>query len=238
MVYHKGHRHRLKRKYKESLGENFDIHELVELLLFYSIPRKNTNEIAHRLIERFGTLERMAEAPIDELKLVDGVGDNTAILLKIILPLAKKYAEEKKEAPKRLDTIGKAVECANIYAFGAIKEMVYAVTMDNSLNVIDANVVAVGAIDEVRPIIRTVIEICLMKRATAVMLFHNHLRGGVEASSADIDFTSLLERELDIIGVHLVEHIITDGRSYNPILKNIRSVEGIRSQINIDKFYS
>lgn len=88
MVYHKGHRHRLKRKYKESLGENFDIHELVELLLFYSIPRKNTNEIAHRLIERFGTLERMAEAPIDELKLVDGVGDNTAILLKIILPLA------------------------------------------------------------------------------------------------------------------------------------------------------
>lgn len=65
---HHGHRKRLKKKFADLGGGAFDDHELLELLLFYSIPRSNTNEIAHRLMERFGSINRMAEASSDELK--------------------------------------------------------------------------------------------------------------------------------------------------------------------------
>lgn len=237
METHKGHRKRTKQKYLASSGADFCDHEILELLLFYSIPRRNTNEIAHRLEERFGSITRMAEASIDELKLVDGIGNNSAILLKIVLSLAKKYAKEMKPESKRLSNIEDAVAHANSNTLGATRELVYTTFMDNSLNVLDTNLIAVGAIDEAAPLIRSIIELCVLKRATAVLLTHNHPNGCVEASCADIDFTSLLERELNIIGVNLVEHIIVDGVSYNPILKGIRRINDIYDQIDLNEFY-
>lgn len=237
MEIHRGHRKRTKQRFLASSGADFCEHEILELLLFYGIPRRNTNEIAHRLQERFGTINRMAEASIDELKLVEGIGDNSAILLKLVLSLAKSYAREMKKESKRLTSVALAVSHARSVTMGATKEVLYAVFMDNSLNVIDTSLIAVGAIDEVSPLIRTVIELCVLKRATAVMLVHNHPNGGVEASVADVDFTSLLERELHIIGVHLVEHLIVDQKSYNPILKGIRRVSDINDQIDMNEFY-
>lgn len=97
---HGGHRKRLKYRYLQSKEESFSDHELLELLLFYSIPRANTNEIAHSLIERFGSISNMVEAEVDELKLVHGIGNNSAILLKLMLSLAKRYADEDRIAPQ------------------------------------------------------------------------------------------------------------------------------------------
>lgn len=237
MGIHNGHRKRAKQRFLASNGADFCEHEILELLLFYGIPRRNTNEIAHRLQERFGTISRMAEASVDELKLVEGVGDNSAILLKLVLSLAKSYAKEMKKESKRLSNVELAVSHARSVTMGATKEVLYATFMDNSLNVIDTSLIAVGAIDEVSPLIRTIIELCVLKRATAVLLVHNHPNGCVEASLADVDFTSLLERELNIIGVHFVEHLIVDTKSYNPILRGIRRVGDINNQIDMNEFY-
>lgn len=90
--------------------------------------------------------------------------------------------------------------------------------MDSTLRVIDAKLIAAGSIDEVQPTIKRVLELAILKRASAVALAHNHPNGGIEASSKDVEFTTLLKRELDIIGVRLVEHVIVDGRSYNAIM--------------------
>jgi DNA repair protein RadC len=234
---HRQHRKRHKERFLELCGADFQTHELVELLLFYAIPRKNTNSIAHELCERFGTIEKMAEASIDELKLVRGVGDNSAILIKLILSFAQKYIDEKNKEPKRIETLEKAVAYGKNITFGAIKEVVYATFTDNSLNVIDTSLVAIGTIDEAKPLIRNIIELCILKRASALVLFHNHPHGGTEASEADINFTSLLERELDLIGINLVEHIVIDNSGFNTILRDIRAVRGIESHINIEKFY-
>lgn len=234
---HKQHRKRHKERFLELCGADFQTHELVELLLFYAIPRKNTNNIAHELCERFGTIEKMAEASIDELKLVRGIGDNSAILIKLILSFAQKYIDEKNKEPKRIETLEKAVAYGKNITFGAIKEVVYATFTDNSLNVIDTSLVAIGTIDEAKPLIRNIIELCILKRASALVLFHNHPHGGTEASEADINFTSLLERELDLIGINLVEHIVIDNSGFNTILRDIRAVRGIESHINIEKFY-
>ena len=234
---HKAHRKRVKRRYINEGGKGFADHELIELLLFYSIPRKNTNDIAHALCERFGTIDKMAEASIDELKLVDGIGDESAILIKLVLQLAQKHIQEKNKEAKRIDTVESAVRYGRNRIFGSVKEVIYATFTDNSLNVIDTSLVCVGAIDEAKPLIRNIMELCIVKGANAVVLFHNHPRGGTQASEADISFTSALERELDFIGISLVEHIVVDGTGFNTILKDIRNVKDISKHININKFY-
>lgn len=234
---HRQHRQRHKERFLESCGADFQTHELVELLLFYAIPRKNTNGIAHELCERFGTIEKMAEASVDELKLVDGIGDNSTILIKLMLSFAQRYIDEKNCEPKRIETLEKAVAYGKNRTFGAVKEVVYATFTDNAFNVIDTSLVAVGTIDEAKPLIRNIIELCILKRASAVILFHNHPHGGTDASDADINFTTLLERELDLIGINLVEHIVLDNSGFNAILRDIRAVRGIESHINLEKFY-
>lgn len=235
---HRGHRNRLTKRYLASLGEDFSEHELLELVLFYSLPRRNTNTIAHELIERFGTINRMVEASVDELKLVDGIGDKSAVLLKLLLSLAKRYANEEKRPIKRLETLQKAAEYAISQTMGAQNELVYAIFMDNSLNMIDSNLIAIGNIDEAKPLIRTVLELSLVKRATVVMLAHNHPRGGTAPTPADIEFTTLLERELEMIGVHLLEHIIVGQNEFNPLMKTLRKSEDITKQVDVKKFYS
>ena len=234
---HHQHRHRHRDRFLENNGADFQTHELVELLLFYAIPRKNTNAIAHNLCERFGSIEKMAEASVDELKLIDGVGDKTAILIKLVLALALRYVNEKNNDIKTIDTLEKAVAYGRNRVFGSIREVVYATFTDNSLNVIDTCLVSVGAIDEAKPLVRNIMELCVVKRANAVVLFHNHPCGGTNASEADINFTSLLERELDMIGINFVEHIVLDSTKFNTVLKNIRTVKSIESQVNIKRFY-
>ncbi len=234
---HKGHRVRMKRRFALEGEVGFNDHELLELLLFYAIPRKNTNEIAHLLMERFGTIENMAEATVDELKLVDGVGDSVAVLLRLVLMLAKRYAMQAPKGRIRLNTVQKLVDYASEHTMGAVKELVYAAFMDDSLNLISAELVAVGSVNKSKPIIRTVVEFTILKRATSVALFHNHPNGCVEASAADIEFTSALEHELDIIGVNFVEHVIVGGGEFMPILKDIRRVDTISRNVNMEKFY-
>ena len=219
---HANHRKRVRERYINSCSKGFSEHELLELLLFYSIPRANTNEIAHSLIERFGSINGVMEASIDELKLVNGIGDNSAILINLTMMFAKTYAKTQFDESKRIETIHDLVDYANLHTYGAVNELVCGVFMDDNLNVISTNVIATGTINEVRPMLRTIMELCILKRATAVAIFHNHPNGGVEPSTEDIDFTILLERELKIIGVTLTEHVIVDGNDYIAILKMIK----------------
>ena len=151
--------------------------------------------------------------------------------------MTKRYNEEKSKEPTRIDTLEKAVYYGRNRIFGSINEVVYATFTDNQFNVIDTCLVSVGTLDEAKPLIRNIIELCIVKHANAVILFHNHPHGGTEVSDADINFTSLLERELDMLGISLIEHIVVDNADFNTILKDIRAVNSIGTHINIDKFY-
>ena len=212
-------------RFIKSGSDSFADHELLELLLFYALPRRNTNEISHSLLERFGSISGIASASVDELMLVEGVGENTAVLIKLVMSLAKRYAFEDLEAHKKLDTLDKVGEYARSLFIGSTQELVYLMLMDNSLSMLDCSCVAVGSINEVKPILRLIIERAIIKKASSVILLHNHPSGTAEPSHKDFEFSYLLERELGIVGVNLVEHILVAGRAYTPILRSLRKSE-------------
>ena len=171
---HENHRERLRMRYLAARGDGFAEHELLELLLFYSIPRKNTNGIAHALIERFGSINGVAEASIDELKLVDGIGDKSAVLINLTMSIAKQYSENYHKEKPKIKSVSDLVSYAHNQTFGTIREVVYGVFMDDNMSVVGTNAIATGTVNEVRPMLRTIIELCVLKRATAMALVHNH----------------------------------------------------------------
>lgn len=224
---HEGHRQRLKKRYLLTDGKGFSEHEILELLLFYAIKRQNTNELAHDLIEKFGSINNMIELSIDELKQVKGVGDECALLLKVVFSTAKKYVEGQHVEMKVLNNIRDVVMYADLLTLGAINEQLYGIFLDDRLQVIDTVLLGVGSLNLIRPILRIILEQCLFKRATQVILFHNHPKGELTPSREDIDFTLTIERELDIINVRLIEHVIINGTGdYSLILKPMRDHAG------------
>ena len=92
---HKEHRSRMKNRFLAEGIDSFEPHEILELLLYYSIPQKDTNELAHTLIDRFGKLSAVFDAPYDDLLSVPGVSEHTATLIKLIPALSRRYALEK-----------------------------------------------------------------------------------------------------------------------------------------------
>ena len=137
-------------------------------------------------------------------------------------------------------TIFKVVEVATQHTMGAVKELVFGIFMDDNFNVIDTNLIAAGTVNEAKPMLRTIMELCVLKRATTMIVFHNHPEGVCVPSSADLNFTKMLERELSIIGVSLIEHVIVDGRGdYVAILKYIRDKNiSIFSAAQEDEYYN
>ena len=99
---HEGHRAKLRKRFLAEGFDSFEDHNILELLLFFAIPRKDTNEIAHALIRRFGSFSRVFEASVEELRSVEGVGEHAAYLLKTYPAVAKRYYKDRFKAGKRL----------------------------------------------------------------------------------------------------------------------------------------
>ena len=225
----------MRARFLRSGSRSFADHELLELLLFYSIPRENTNELAHDLIERFGSIHRLAAASPEELMLVRGVGENTAVLIKLVLALAQRCSLEEIGSPKRFDTLQKAVDLSRSLFIGATNETMYLLLLDNSFCFIDCVCVAYGSINEIRPIMRTVIERSIVKKASSVIILHNHPNGTEDTSEEDERFTRLVAQELDIVGIDLLEHIVMSKKGVNLIMKATRSESELSA---LSKFYN
>ena len=133
---HEGHRQRLKNRFNETGLDSFEDHNILELLLFYSIPRKDTNEIAHNLLEHFGTLRGVFDAEFEELLNVNGIKENSATLIKMIPAIAREYLASKHGKNKKFDTAEKLGDFLVDKYFGETREIVYAVFLNNSFEVL------------------------------------------------------------------------------------------------------
>lgn len=211
---HKGHRERLKNRFLENGLDDFTDIQVLELLLFYVIPRRDTNPIAHRLLNRFGSLAQVLEAPVEELKKVDGVGQEAALFLNMIPAAGRYYMVDKTMHCRVLRTIDQCGEYLMPFFFGKKVETVFLLCLDAKCKVLCCKEVGEGSVNSAGISIRKIVETALSANATSVVLAHNHPSGIAIPSPDDIQTTEQLAIALQAVDVHLVDHIVVADDDY------------------------
>ncbi len=213
MSIHDGHRQRLKARFLRDGLSGFEEHEVLELVLFYCIPRRDTNEIAHNLIKRFGTLAKVLDAPVKELAKVDGVGRNAAAFIKLLKEICIRYPISSRE-----DVILNTYEACGLYLkerlTGRKNETVMLLCLDSKCMVISCREVGEGNINSASISIRKIVDIALTENATSVVLAHNHPGGLAIPSHEDVMTTHRVARALCMVDVVLNDHIVTTDEDY------------------------
>ncbi len=215
---HEHHRERLRGRFLREGIDGFEPHNVLELLLFYAIPRCDTNPIAHRLIDRFGTLAGVFDADIDELCKVEGIGENSASLIKLIPQLSRRYMTELSEEGGRLDTAQKIGDYFVSKYIGETSETVYMLMLSSSYQMLGCELLFRGSVNSSMITTRAIVENALARNASMVVLAHNHPGGVAVPSSDDIRTTVMISEALSIIDVRLIEHFIVAGTKYVPML--------------------
>lgn len=211
---HKEHRQRLKARYHREGLDNFEDHNILELLLFFGIPYKDTNNLAHELLNRFGSLSGVLEASREELMNVNGIGENAATLLNLIPALSRKYLEDKVDEKAPMNSCS-AVGNYLIAKYRFRQDEVFSmVCLDQSCRLISWEIISSGTINVTAVNSRKVIEAAMKTSANAVVLAHNHPNGLAVPSGDDIKSTMALVEALNIIGVRVLDHIIISGEDF------------------------
>lgn len=208
---HAGHRKRLRERFMQSGLEHFQKHNILELLLFYTIPRQDTNELAHRLIEEFGSLSGVFDAPVEELMKVDGIGENSAVLLKLIPAVGRVYLDDKNTVGTLIHNSAESSRFLLPKFVGETTELVYLLCIDNKSKVLGCPLICRGDVVSVNFTPRRVVEAALKLGATSVILAHNHPRGLALPSNDDINTTNQLYDTLRRVNICLIDHIIVAG---------------------------
>ncbi len=215
---HEGHRSRMREKFLKNGGESFLPHEILEMLLFFAIPRSNTNPIAHELIQKFGSLSGVGAADYEALKSVDGIGDNAALLIKVIEAYKIACLQDPQRNTVRFDKIAVAREFGMAMLGGYSEERFGALLLDNQLRKIDFVMLKIGTVNHVPFDLAELYRHCLGKSASAVILYHNHPNGIAVPSRDDVNLTYQIESKLADINVCLLEHFVVTLNSCTAIL--------------------
>jgi len=211
---HKGHRDRLKERFLQQGLDGFSDIQALELLLFYAIPRADTNPIAHDLLERFGSLSRVLDAAPEELKQVKGVSSHTAVLLKLAVELGRFYQVDCAQRVKCLTTLDACGAYLVPYFFGRTRETVFLLCMDAKCKVLCCREVSQGGVNSASISIRKIVETALYAGATTVVLAHNHPSGMALPSNEDVQTTRRVAAALAAVEIHLADHIVVADGDY------------------------
>ncbi len=232
---HSGHRERIREQYRTHGAEAFLDHQFLELLLTYAIPRKDTNELAHQLIDRFGSLEGVVTAEIPQLMLVEGVGESTAVFLRMQGDLFSRLRLHRLADARGSIRLSSPVEAAR-YAVAQLSlntyETVLAVCLNSKKVVQGCERILGGSLSEAQIYPRNIAEAALLRRAHGILLIHNHPSGDPAPSRADAETTESVRAALESIGVQLFDHIIVGGEhAYSFATGAVISVSGTEAQV-------
>ena len=205
---HTGHRERVRTRYMQEGLDGFAPHEVLELILFYCIPHKNVNTLAHALIDTFGSLAAVFEASPRQLMKVKGIGEHSAILLSTVPSILKKYQESLINQKYTILTRNDAYRYCGRLFIGCKTEHFRLVALNAAMQVTGNTLLATGSLTEVPAYPRVVVEAALLLNAHSVILCHNHPSDVTEPSGSDIAITEKLARLLRDIHISLLDHII------------------------------
>ena len=212
MGEHDGHRERLRKRFQEHGLEPLQDHEVLELLLFYALPRRDTNPIARKLLQHFGSISAVLEASPQELKTVAGIGEHAALLLQLITPLARRYQLSRADKGIVFETIQDCGEFLVPYFFGMKEEKIYLLCLDAKRKFLACRLLQEGSSNSAYLPVRKAAEIAMSCNASSVIVAHNHPSGLALPSVEDIGATQALRDTFEQLGITVVDHIVVcDG---------------------------
>lgn len=205
---HEKHRKRLRETFRKAGVDDMPEHNILELLLFYSIPRKNTNDLAHDLINTFGSLTRVFDASYEQLLDVKGIGESSALLISLIPGICRRYIEGKSTGKINLSDPKDAQNYLKDKFYGCKTEVFYLVCLNSSGNLINCCKLGEGTPGTVLVDKREVMQTAFRNDAEKVILAHNHPKGIAAPSRDDLELTSEFSSLFSSVGIKVIDHII------------------------------
>ncbi len=220
MGMHDGHRERLKKLFVLEGLDNFNEIQVLELLLFYAIPRQDTNPLAHRLLDKFGSLSQVLEAPIEELQNVEGIGPNAATLLHLTTAVGRYYMVNRAMHERVLSTTEKCGDFLVPFFHGRCNETVYMLCLDAKCKLLCCREVSEGSVNSAGVSPRKVVQIALTTNAATVVLAHNHPSGIAVPSAEDVQTTYRVAAALEAVEITLADHIVVADGDYTSMVQS------------------
>ncbi len=206
---HSGHRKRMRERFRKNGLNGWSEHEILEFLLFYVHSQRNTNDIGHSLVKRFGSLKGVLDADYEELLTVPGIGEQGAALLKFIPQLVRIYMTQ--SGDNCISTYEQRKEYFRSRLCTETAEIMLAACLDDKMKVCNCQEITRGTASRMDVQMQELLRIVLQTRCTKVILSHNHPKGTAEPSNADMIATHNIGQYLHSVGVELVDHVIVAG---------------------------
>lgn len=213
---HGGHRERMRKRFLDHGLDNFADHEVLELLLYYAIPRGDVNPTAHALLKEFGSLAAVLDADPMDLQKITGVGARASELLHLMPPLFRRYRLSESDAGV-FDTTDKVGRYLVNYYIGHVNELLTVILLDNRCRMLSVQALEEGNPHSVKINYRALMNAVLRYNAVSVILAHNHPNGTCVPSREDFIETRMVRDFLQKVGVKLVDHIVVAGTEWTSV---------------------
>lgn len=214
MGVHDGYRDRMRKRFFENDLEGFASHEALELLLYYAIPRGDVNPLAHALMDRFGSLSGVFSAPAELLAQVDGVGERTAMLLRLVPQIAQKARLGDLERELALNTRERVGDYLLELFSRERNEAVYQICLDGKGKFLACRRLGEGSASAVNLDVRKIVQNAILYCASSVILAHNHPSGVALPSQEDHAATLRVKAALESVDVRLEDHIVVADHDF------------------------
>ncbi len=214
-MVHTGHRERLRQRYRREGLDSFELHNVLELVLFHVIPRKDTNEIAHRLVEKYHSLSAILEAPEEELCKIEGIGNTAACFLHMIPSLCRLYMTDLRWPENNcISSTEQACEFLAARLSGYDHEVVAVLLLTAKGRIQCCDIIADGSINSADMDLRKLVSMCLTYKSSRVIVAHNHPSGMAMPSREDMQTTQAIAEALRTCGTQLIDHVIVADGDY------------------------
>lgn len=220
---HADHRERVRQRYLRGGAQSFPDHNLLELLLFYSIPREDTNNLAHQLLKEFGSFSAVFDASFEDLQRVKGIGPNSALHIKLITDVARRYMVDRTEAKQAIETSDAAIEYLRHRFIGLEYETAILLCFDGKQHVKRICEYTSNSASTVLLDVNKILVDALNCDAKGVLLAHNHVQGYAVPSREDEFTTRQIAKTLENLGITVCDHLIFSDEDVYSFAKGKRN---------------